>query len=208
MKKLQTVVVFLLTMVSGFMGVAMVATGAPWFGVIMIAIAVIALVATFWPKKANHKEGEMIGKINYEVRDNELTLNMDLEDLVADAGLPEDVIRSMNRCTNENSGSKDYYFCEMIPQDNDHKFLKRLVLIRVDSFGNLRSLNVMLNGVSYENSPNPDSYRNFDIYLGGEFMMRLAAGYFPILAEAFNEDIELYWPRVDCVDEDMIQNEQ
>ena len=105
-------------------------------------------------------------------------------------------------------GSKDYYFCEMIPQDNDRKFLKRLVLIRVDSFGNLRSLNVMLNGVSYENSPNPDSYRNFDIYLGGEFMMRLAAGYFPILAEAFNEDIELYWPRVDGVAEDMIQNEQ
>ena len=139
----------------------------------------------------------MVGSINYETRGDELALYVNLEDLVADAGLSDDVIREMKSSVSKKNGSRDYYFCEVYPEADDHYFMKRLVLIRVDSFGNLMGLNVLLNGVSYEAVLGNDIMRNLEVYLEGEFMMRLALDDFASLVKAFGTDTVLCWPKVD-----------
>ena len=189
--------------------VVTVKTSVPAFGVLMVLIAVTTwvLVARLNADESE-EEGDMVGCIIFETRGDELALYVDLEDLVADAGLPKDVIDDMQQTTNERDNSKDYYLCEMIAMDDERTFWKRLVLIRVDSFGNLKSLNVMLNGESYEAALSPEELRNLEVYLDGQFMMRLALADFNALAKAFSEEVALNWPKVEGRVSELFGDEQ
>ena len=189
--------------------VVTVKTSVPAFGVLMVLIAVITFVLTAHAETDEpEEEGDMVGCIIFETRGDELALYVDLEDLVSDAGLTEDVIANMQQSTSELDSSKDYYMHEAIVEDDGHTFLKRLILIRVDSFGNLKGLNVMLNGESYEATLSSDELRNLEVYLDDQFMMRLALADFNALAKAFSEDVALSWPKVEGSVSGIFEDEQ
>jgi hypothetical protein len=68
----------------------------------------------------------------------------------------------------------------------------------VDAFGNLKNLNVMLNGESYEAILGGSVAKDLEVYLDGEFMMRLALSDFSTLVRAFGENAALRWPKVEA----------
>lgn len=197
MKKLETAVI-ILTGLAVVFGVVVMAAGATWFGLMVTVAALVALTYAFWPKRGDDREeGTMVGCISYETRGDSVVLSVDLEDLAADAGLPDDVVTGVKTCVNDEDKSKDYYFCEMYARGDDRYFLKRLVIIRVDAFGNLKNLNVMLNGESYEAILGGSVAKDLEVYLDGEFMMRLALSDFSTLVRAFGENVALPWLKVE-----------